>query len=273
MKKLITLLTTVLIISVLAACGKGGSGGDEKELVVGASNVPHAEILEEAQPILEEKGIKLEIEKLQDYVTPNQMLAAGELDANFFQHVPYMESQMKDNKSYDFENAGGVHIEPMGVYSQDYKSLDELPKKGTIIMSNSVGEHGRILSLLEKEGLIKLKEGVDKADATVKDIAENPKEINFKTDVEAGLLPKIYKNGEGDAVVINTNYAIDAGLNPQKDAIALEGSDSEYVNIVAVNKGDKDDKKIKTLVEVLQSKEIQDFIKKEYKGAVVPVNE
>ncbi|MCF6410401.1 MetQ/NlpA family ABC transporter substrate-binding protein [Pseudalkalibacillus salsuginis] len=273
MKRIIILLTTVFIISVLAACGNSNSGGDEKELVVGASNVPHAEILEEAEPLLEEKGIKLEIEKLQDYVTPNKMLAAGELDANFFQHVPYMETQMKDNKSYDFENAGGVHIEPMGVYSQNYKSLDDLPKKGTIIMSNSVGEHGRILSLLEKEGLIKLKEGVDKTEATVKDISENPKEINFKTDVEAGLLPNIYKNGEGDAVVINTNYAIDAGLDPKKDAIALEGSDSEYVNIIAVNKGHKDDKAIKTLVEVLQSKEIQDFINEEYNGAVVPVKE
>lgn len=137
-------------------------------------------------------------------------------------------------------------------------------------MSNSVADHGRMLALLEKEGLIKVKEGAG-YEAQVKDIAENPKKLKFKADVDAGMLPKAYKNGEGDAVLINTNYAIDAGLNPQKDAIALEGTDSPFVNIITVREGDKDKKSVKALVEVLRSKEIQAFIEKKYEGAVVPV--
>ncbi|WP_377887879.1 MetQ/NlpA family ABC transporter substrate-binding protein [Alkalihalobacillus sp. R86527] len=280
MKKLLFILS-VLALAALSACG-GNNGGnsegsssedEEKKLVVGASNVPHAEILEKAQPLLEEKGITLEIERFQDYILPNKTLANGELDANYFQTVPYMDLQMEENKNYDFVNAGGIHIEPIGVYSQEYENLDALPKGAEIIMSNSVSDHGRMLSLLEAKGLIKIKEGVDPTDAQVEDIAENPKELNFKTNVEASLLPQIYKQGEGDAVMINTNYAIDAGLNPQEDAIAREGSDSPYVNIITVNKGDEDNEAVKTLVEVLRSEEIQTFIKEEYDGAVVPVNE
>ncbi|MGM7702671.1 MetQ/NlpA family ABC transporter substrate-binding protein [Pseudalkalibacillus sp. Hm43] len=271
MKKFLSIISFALVITVLAACG-GASGSGGEELVVGASNVPHAEILEEAKPLLEEKGIDLEIETFQDYVIPNKSLDNKELDANYFQHIPYLKSQMKEH-GYEFENAGGIHIEPIGVYSKKHESLEDLPKGATIIMSNSVADHGRILSMLESKGLLTLKEGVEKSEATVKDIADNPKELNFKADVEAGLLPKIFNNGEGDAVVINTNYAIDAGLSPKDDAIALEGSDSPYVNIIAVNKGDEDNKNIKALVEVLRSKEIQDFINKEYGGAVVPVSE
>ena len=266
MKKLV--LTALIATSIfgLAACG----GKEEDKLVVGASNVPHAEILEKAQPLLEEKGIELEIKPFQDYVLPNKALADKEIDANFFQHIPYLEKEIED-KGYDFEVAGKVHLEPIGVYSQKYKSLKELPDGATIIMSNSVADHGRGLAMLQKEGIIKLKDGVDPVKATTKDIAENPKNLKFKTDIEPGLLPQVYNNKEGDAVLINSNYAIDAGLTPTKDAIALEGNDSPYVNVVAVRKGDKDKKEIKALVEVLQSKEIQDFITKEYKGAVIPV--
>ena len=281
MKKILSLFA-VLALAVLAACGannggnsegSGDGGEDSKKIVVGASNIPHAEILEKAQPILKEKGIDLEIKTFQDYILPNKTLANGELDANYFQTIPYMELQMEENDNYDFVNAGGIHIEPIGVYSQDYKSLEDLPDGAQIIMSNSVSDHGRMLSLLEAKGLIKLKDGVKPSDATVEDIAENPKNIEFKTDVEASLLPQIYQQGEGDAVMINTNYAIDAGLNPQEDAIALEDSDSPYVNVIAVNKGDEDNEAIKTLVDVLHSDEIQNFIKEEYDGAVVPVDE
>ncbi|MCA0171266.1 MetQ/NlpA family ABC transporter substrate-binding protein [Bacillus sp. RAR_GA_16] len=278
MKKFLTLIA-VLTLAVLAACGNNGdseSSGDSedsKKIVVGASNIPHAEILEKAKPMLEEKGIELEIKTFQDYILPNKTLASGELDANYFQTIPYMELQMEENDNYDFVNAGGIHIEPIGVYSQNYKSLDELPDGAQIIMSNSVSDHGRMLSLLEAQGLITLKEGVKASDATVEDIAENPKNIEFKTDVEASLLPQIYQQGEGDAVMINTNYAIDAGLNPQEDAIALEDSDSPYVNVITVNKGDEDNEAIQALVDVLHSDEIQSFIEEEYDGAVVPVDE
>ncbi|WP_409290179.1 MetQ/NlpA family ABC transporter substrate-binding protein [Peribacillus sp. SCS-37] len=274
MKKYVSLVLLLVVSAVLAACGTGGKSGngDSKTLTVGASNVPHAEILKEAQPALEKKGIELKIVKYQDYIMPNKALDEGELDANYFQHIPYLKSQIKEN-GYDFENAGGIHIEPIGVYSKKYKKLSDLPKNAEIIMSSSVADHGRILSMLEAEGMIKLKPGIDKTTAQVKDITENKKKLKFKADIEASLLPKVYENNEGDAVLINSNYAIDAKLNPVKDAIALENSDSPYVNVIAVKKGDKDKKEIKTLVEVLRSKEIQDFIKKEYKGAVVPVSE
>lgn len=274
MKKWMVLFVTVLVLA-LAACG-GKNASEEKEtgkLVVGASNVPHAEILEKAKPMLKEKGVDLEIVTFQDYILPNKALADKEIDANYFQHIPYLEAQKKEY-GYDFVNAGGVHIEPIGIYSKKYKSLEELPEGATIIMSNSVADHGRILSMLQEKGLIKLKDGVDKTKATVNDIVENPKKLKFKTDVDAGLLPQIYKNNEGDAVVINANYALDAGLNPAKDPIAVESpKDNPYVNIIAVRKGDETRKEIKTLVEVLQSKEIQDFINEQYKGAVIPAAE
>ena len=278
MKKFLGFALILVLSIALAACGSdsdSGSKDSDKEtskLVVGASNVPHAEILEKAKPILEEKGIELEIETFQDYVLPNKALANKELDANYFQHIPYLESQMKEN-GYDFVNAGGIHIEPIALYSKEYKSLDKLPKGATIIMSSSVADHGRALSLLEQNGLIKLKDGIDKTTATTKDIVENKKNLKFDANYEASLLPKIYDEGEGDAVLINSNYAIDAGLNPIKDSIAIEDSESPYVNVIAVNKGDEDKKAIKTLVEVLHSKEIQDFITEEYDGAVVPVKE
>lgn len=279
MKKLFSFVLALSFVLLLAACGTSeekSTGGDEKaettELVVGASNVPHAEILEEASALLEEKGIELKIETFQDYVLPNKALDSKELDANYFQHIPYLTAQIKEN-GYDFVSAGGIHIEPIGVYSKKYKDLNDLPNGAQLIMSNSVADHGRLLSLLEAEGLIKLKEGIDKTTATTEDVVENTKNLKFDTNYEAALLPQIYNNGEGDAVLINSNYAIDAGLNPLEDSIAIENSESPYVNVIAVRKGDENKEAIKTLVEVLRSKEVQDFILEKYKGAVVPVSE
>jgi D-methionine transport system substrate-binding protein len=279
MKKLVAGLFTAASIFTLGACGtadegsQGNGGGEEaKEITVGASNIPHAEILEQAKPILEEEGIELNIETYQDYVLPNKDLESGEIDANYFQHIPYLESQIADN-GYDFVNAGGIHIEPIGVYSKKYDSLEELPEGATILMSNSVADHGRILTLLEAKGLITLKEGVEKTAATLEDIAENPKNLQFDYEYEAALLPQLYENEEGDAVLINSNYAIDSGLNPLEDSIAIEDKESPYVNVIAVNSGDEDNEAVKALVEVLRSEEIQDFILEEWGGAVVPVKE
>ncbi|KKK39359.1 methionine ABC transporter substrate-binding protein [Mesobacillus campisalis] len=285
MKKWLSTIFAAVFILVLAACGTNGDEGNQaneggtseenaetQELTVGASNVPHAEILEEAKPLLEKKGITLNIETFQDYVIPNQALDSGELDANYFQHIPYLEAQMAEH-GYKFENAGGIHIEPIGIYSQEVKNLEDLPDGAQIILSSSVADHGRALSLLEKEGLITIKEGVDKTKATLEDVVKNPKNLKFDAEYEAALLPQIYNNGEGDAVLINSNYAIDAGLNPLEDSIAIEESDSPYVNVIAVREGDKDKEAIKTLVEVLRSQEIQDFILEKYEGAVVPVSE
>ncbi|GKV56960.1 lipoprotein [Sporosarcina sp. NCCP-2222] len=280
MKKIISALLLASLVLALAACGtkdkdnNNASSGEESQektkIVVGASNTPHAVILKKAKPLLEEKGYELEIETYQDYVLPNKDLDAGDLDANYFQHIPYMEGQIADF-GYDFVNAGSIHIEPIGVYSKKYKSLDELPEGATILISNSVADHGRVLAMLEEKGLITLAEGVDKVKAELSDIVDNPKNLKFDANYEPALMPQLYNNDEGDALLINSNYAIDAGLNPLEDAIALESQDSPYVNIITVNKGNENNEAIKALVEVLKSKEIQDFILEEWKGSVVPV--
>ncbi|MGR9048939.1 MetQ/NlpA family ABC transporter substrate-binding protein [Halobacillus faecis] len=281
MKKIWTSLIAVLLIVVLAACGSSsedentsgaeGEEGGTKEIKVGATSVPHAEVLEKAKPLLEEEGITLEIEEYQDYILPNQDLDEGRIDANYFQTIPYMEIQ-EEEKGYDFANLGGIHIEPIGVYSQKYESLEDVEEGTTLVMSRSVSTHGRILSLLEKEGLIKLDESVEKVDATVQDVVENPKNIEFDTGVDAANLPQVYQREEDVLVAINTNYAIEAGLSPSEDSIILEESDSPYVNVVAANSDDKDNEALNTLVEVLRSEEIVNFIKEEYDGAVVPVS-
>ncbi|MFP3323856.1 MetQ/NlpA family ABC transporter substrate-binding protein [Planococcus sp. SIMBA_160] len=275
MKKLV--FGSFAAVLALSACGaedsgSGASEGETSTLKVGASNIPHAEILEQAKPILEEQGIELEIDTYQDYIFPNQDLDSGDLDANYFQHTPYLESQIADH-GYDFVSAGGIHIEPIGVYSQDYSSLEELPQDATILMSNSVADHGRILAMLEAEGLITLEEGIDKTTAETSDIVENEKNLQFETEYEAALLAQMYESGEGDAVLINSNYAIDAGLSPMEDAIALESSDSPYANIIAVQSGDENNEDIQALVEVLTSQEIQDFILEEWDGSIVPVEQ
>lgn len=280
MKKFLSFLLISVVVLALAACGSAedekttGEGGKEesKTITIGASNGLHDIILEQAKPILAEEGIELDIKPYQDYVMPNQDLESGDLDANYFQHIPYLETEIKD-KGYDFVNAGGIHIEPIGIYSQKYKSLDELPEGATIIISNSVGDQGRILTLLEAKGLIKLDENVDKAVATVDDIVENPKNLTIDNSSAPEMLVTYYEEGEGDAVVINSNFAIDAGINPIKDSIAIEDSESPYVNVIAVRSEDKDNEAIKRLVEVLHSDEIQQFILDEWGGAVVPVNE
>lgn len=285
MKKLLTGILLLGLLFALAACGakddageKNASGQEdgakdaveETTVVVGASNTPHAIILEKAAPILKEKGIVLKIETYQDYVLPNKDLESGDLNANFFQHIPYLNQQIIDH-GYKFANAGAIHIEPMAVYSTKYKTIEDLPDGAVIIFSNSVAEHGRVLSLLESVGLIKLADGVDKVMAEVKDIVENPKNLQFDANYEPALLPQLYKNDEGDAVVINANYAIDAGLNPLEDSIAIEATESPYANIITVREGDENTDAIKTLVEVLKSKEIQDFILEEWGGDVIPV--
>lgn len=275
-KKLVASLLTASLALGLAACGsddKSSSDSKETTIKIMASNTPHKEILQKAEPILEKEGVDLEIETAQDYIIPNKALASGDIDANYFQHIPYLTQQMKDNKDYDFVNVGGIHIEPIAIYSKKYKSLDELPKGAKIIISKSVADQGRILTLLEANDLIKLKDGVDKTTAEIKDIAENPKDLKIDPAVNAEMLVQTYNNSkDADAVVINSNFAIDAGLDPKKDSIAIEDDESPYVNVIAVRKEDKDNESIKKLVDVLHSKEIQDYITEEWGGSVVPVS-
>ncbi|MBT2657436.1 MetQ/NlpA family ABC transporter substrate-binding protein [Bacillus sp. ISL-18] len=274
MKKVFSLIGIALLAFALSACGaakddtaKKGKDGNVK-LVVGASAVPHAEVLEAAKPLLKKKGIDLEVQVFQDYVLPNVALRDKEIDANYFQTPGYLALQMKENKDFKFVSVGEIHKEPIGIYSKKYKSLKDLPTGAKIIMSDSFSDHGRILPIFEKAGLIKLKEGVG-ANARVEDIVENPKKLDFSTLIEAKLLASSFESGEGDAVVINTNYALEGGIDIGKYGIAFEGSDVVPANLVVVRAEDKNRPEIKTLVEVLKSKEIQKFIKDKYKGAVL----
>lgn len=287
MKRIFALLS-VLLILILAACGGNSntneeatdqteSNNEETEatepvtIKVGASSVPHAEVLEEAQPILAEQGIELEIEVYEDYVLPNDDLASGELDANYFQHIPYLEQTIADT-GYELTHIGGIHIEPMGAYSKTFADIDSIPEGTEVILSNSVSDHGRVLGLFQSAGLITLADGVEVAAATIDDIADNPKNLTFTPDYEPAFLPELYETEADTLVVINTNYAIEAGLNPLEDSLFIEGEDSPYVNVIAVKTEDENNEALKTLVEVLHSEEIQNFILENYAGAVVPVN-
>ncbi|MEQ6377100.1 MetQ/NlpA family ABC transporter substrate-binding protein [Bacillaceae bacterium S4-13-56] len=301
MKKVWLTVISALFILALAACGTSdensadtennaaanqaseenntatneGTEQEEQDLVtlkVGATSVPHAEVLEQAQPLLEEQGVQLEIEVYQDYLLPNEDLSNGGLDANYFQHIPYLEQQIADF-GYDFVNAGGIHIEPMGIYSKNIKSVDDIKEGTVVIMSRSIADHGRILSLLEREGILKLSDDVNKVEATEDDIVENPLNLEFDASIDAGFLPEYYEREEDALVAINTNYAIEAGLIPTEDALILEGSESPYVNVIAVRSEDKESEAIQKLVDVLRSEEIQNFINEKYEGAVVPVSE
>ncbi|NMD99755.1 MetQ/NlpA family ABC transporter substrate-binding protein [Selenomonas bovis] len=275
MKKVFALIAALAFSALaLAGCGSqqsASSGASSvasgaKTLKVGATAVPHAEILEAAKPLLEKEGITLEIVEFNDYVQPNLALNDKELDANFFQHEPYLKNFMDEHKEVKLKNAAGIHIEPMGVYSKKIKKLDELKDGATIAIPNDPTNGGRSLLLLEKAGIIKLKEGVGEK-ATVGDIAENKKNIKFQ-EVEAAQVPRTLD--DVDAAVINSNFAMQVNLDPTKDAMFIEDSTSPYVNIIAVREGDENRPEIQALIKVLHSDEIKQFITEKYKGAVVP---
>ncbi|OJG54183.1 YaeC family lipoprotein [Enterococcus haemoperoxidus] len=280
-KKLFGLAALALVTVGLVACGGGKdktddskSAGSEKEssvLKVGASASPHAEILEQVKPILKKEGIDLEIVQFDDYILPNKNLAEGDIDANYFQHIPYFNLQVKENK-YDFANAGGIHIEPMGLYSKRIKDIKDLKEGATIITSNSESDWGRIITILQDADLVTVKDGVDLETATFEDIDKNPKNLKFIHNINPEVLTTTYNNDEADLVAINANFAYSAGLNPLKDSVLLEKDNSPYVNIVAVRSEDKDSDKIKKLIDALHSKEIQDWILEKWDGSVKPVN-
>jgi D-methionine transport system substrate-binding protein len=264
------LLTVVAVTLVLGACGNKKS--DDAVLKIGATPTPHAEILEHIKPMLEKEGVTLEITTYTDYTLPNKALANKDIDANYFQHVPFFNEAVAEN-DYDFVNAGGIHLEPVGIYSQKYKSLEEIPEGSTIYVSNSKTDWGRAIQILADAGLVTLKKGVDPLTATFDDIDKNEKNLKFNYESDPAMMTTLYENKEGAAELINSNFAVDKGLDPKKDAIALEKESSPYANIIAVRKGDEDSEKVKKLVKVLHSKEVQDWITDKWKGAVVPVNE
>lgn len=277
MKKLVLLLSALLLVVFAAGCGGGdkkpassgapaSSGGSKVTLKVGASPVPHTEILEQIKPVLAKQNIELKIVEFSDYVQPNMALGDKELDANFFQHEPYLLNFIDEHKNLKLKSAGGVHVEPMGVYSKKLKKLDELKEGDIVAIPNDPTNGGRALLLLEKSGVIKLKAGLG-VKATVQDVTENKKKIQFK-EIEAAQLPRSLDDVA--VAVINTNFAMQASLNPTKDALFIEDKTSPYANIVAVREGDEKRPEIVALMKALQSKEIKEFIEKKYGGSIVP---
>ena len=258
---------------LLAACGNEETADTEETTIrVGASNVPHAEIIESVIPTLEEEGITVEIERYNDYVIPNVALEEGDIDANYFQHEPFFEEAVAEN-DYDFVNAGAIHIEPIGAYSQRHNELEDLPEEATVLVSSNASDHGRVLAILQDAELITVDENVDLTTASFDDIAENPLNLQFEYEYDPALMPTLLEQDEGDVVFINSNFAVDHNLNPLEDAMAVEKSSSPYGNIVAIRSEDEDNPAISRLIEVLKSEETQEYILDTWDGAVVPVTE
>lgn len=292
MKKWTLSLLTLVLVLVLAACGSnnaanngaaGNTAGETSaaegnaadsgnqtaaepvKLVVGAT-VPHADILKLIAPKLKEEGVELEVKEFTDYVQPNVQLYEKELDANYFQHQPYLDEQNSQN-GFDLVPVVGVHVEPFGAYSNKIKSADELADGATIAIPNDPTNGGRALLLLQKQGLIKLKDDAG-ITATAKDIVENPKNLKFK-ETDAAMLPRLLP--EVDLALINTNFALEANLNPTKDALFIEDKDSPYTNLLVARPDNKDSEAIQKLAKALTSDEVRTFINDTYEGALVPV--
>lgn len=254
----------------LTACGGKENKADDKTITVAASPTPHAEILEAAKDLLKEKGYTLEIKEFDDYPQQNVVVDEGEFDANYFQHQPYLDN-FNEEKGSDLVSAAKIHYEPLGIYPGTSEDLENIKDGAKIAVPNDATNEARALLLLEENGIITLKEDAG-LNATKKDVEENHHNIEI-VELDAAQIARVVE--ELDFVVLNGNYALDAGFNVQTDAIAKEEADSEaaqtYANIIAVKKENKDSEKIKALVEVLQSEEIGKFITDTYEGAVVPM--
>ena len=273
-KKILALaLAGVLVVGALTGCGSSKSESsekktDDKKITVAASATPHAEILEEAKTLLKDKGYELEVKIFDDYVQPNNVVESGEFDANYFQHVPYLE-QFNEEKGTHLVVAGKIHYEPFGIYPGTKKDLKDIAKGDKIAVPNDTTNEARALLLLQDNGIIKLKDGAG-IKATVNDIEENPNNIEI-VELEAAQVPRVVN--EVAYVVLNGNYALEANYTVKKDALAYEKSDSEaaktYVNVIAVKEGNENSEKIKALVDVLKSDSIKKFIDEKYDGAVI----
>ncbi|WLG85136.1 MetQ/NlpA family ABC transporter substrate-binding protein [Pseudomonas cucumis] len=255
----------VLLFTALAAALTAGLAQAGEKLVVAATPVPHAEILELIKPTLAKEGVDLEIKVFTDYVQPNVQVDQKRLDANYFQTLPYLKS-FNEGKGTNLVTVIGVHVEPFGGYSKKVKSLAELKDGATIAIPNEGSNSGRALILLQKAGLIELKDPKN-AVSTPKDIAKNPHNFKFK-ELESAMLPRVLDQVDLD--MINTNYALEAGLNPAKDALVIEGADSPYVNFLVARPDNKDSVAIQKLAKALTSPEVKAFIAKKYSGAVLP---
>lgn len=259
------MLKKTLSALALAALAVGAQAADV--LKVAATSVPHAEILNFVKPQLKAQGVDLQVREFSDYIQPNAAVEDKQLDANFFQHQPYLDSYNKDRKTSLVQVPGGkVHVEPFGAYSLKIKSLKDLKDGAAVAIPNDPSNGGRALILLAKQGLIELKDPKSLT-PTPLDVVKNPKKLKFK-ELEAALLPRAL--ADVDLALINTNYAIEAKLNPTKDALFIEGADSPYTNIVVARADRANDASIAKLIKALHSAETKKFILDKYKGAVVP---
>ena len=279
MKKRMSLLLVIAMSLAMLVTGCGSSKSessdkktDDKKITVAASATPHAEILEEAKTLLKDKGYELEVKVFDGYVQPNNVVESGEFDANYFQHVPYLE-QFNEEKGTHLVVAGKIHYEPFGIYPGTKKDLKDIAKGDKIAVPNDTTNEARALLLLQDNGIIKLKDGAG-IKATVNDIEENPNNIEI-VELEAAQVPRVVN--EVAYVVLNGNYALQAGFSVAKDALAYEKSDSEaaktYVNVIVVKEGNENNEGVKALVDVLKSDEIKKFINDTYDGAVIPFEE
>lgn len=300
MKKRVTavILTAALAVASLAGCGSTATSEsaaqatgsadtaatteaatqaaeststEDKTITVAASATPHAEILEQAKSILAEQGWDLQVTVFDDYVQPNNVVDSGEFDANYFQHIPYLDSFNEEHGTH-LVNAGGIHYEPFGIYPGTKSSLDDLESGDVIAVPNDTTNEARALLLLQDNGILTLKDGVG-LEATVNDIVENPKDVKIQ-ELAAEQVARVRE--EVAFVVLNGNYALQAGLSVSKDAIKYETADSEaaktYVNVIAVKEGNENSEKTKALVDVLKSDAIKQYINDTYDGAVIPFN-
>ncbi|MGI6093710.1 MAG: MetQ/NlpA family ABC transporter substrate-binding protein [Veillonellaceae bacterium] len=269
MKKF-TKLTAVLLVllfalGITAGCSKQSTPGADKPLKVGVTAGPHAEVMDVVKKVAEKDGLKIEVIEFNDYIQPNVALFQGDIDANSFQHQPYLDNIIQD-RNYDIVSVAKTVIFPMGIYSKKIKSLNEIQAGAVVAIPNDPTNGGRALLLLEKLGLIKLKPNVG-ISAAVTDIAENPKNLKIK-ELEAAQIPRSLD--DIDFAAINTNYAMTAGLIPNKDAIALEDLNSPYANLIAVKAANKDNPAVQKLVKAYQSDEVKKFIQEHFKGSVSP---
>ncbi|OZB64172.1 MAG: methionine ABC transporter substrate-binding protein [Lysobacterales bacterium 14-68-21] len=256
-------LLAAAAVLALAACGKPAT--DESRLVVAATAVPHAEILQVVKPILEKQGVTLDVRVFNDYVQPNDQLVQKQVDANYFQTEPYLDAYNRDRKT-QLVTVVGVHIEPFGAYSRRVKSLAELSAGADVVIPNDPSNNSRALILLDKAGVIKLKDPSN-ALSTQRDIIDNPKQLKFR-ELDSAMLPRVLD--QVDLALINTNYALDAGLEPTRDALAIESKDSPYVNFLVARPDNRDDPRVQKLAKALTGPEVKAFIQSKYQGAVLP---
>ena len=264
-KKLLTALVSLGVFTFIFSIFIGGSVLASEPLRVGATPVPHAEILEHIKDKLASVGVEIEIVEFTDYVTPNLALADGSIDANFFQHIPYL-NQFKEDRDLDLTYTVKVHIEPYGLYSKKVDNVEDLEKGAVIALPNDPSNEARALQILHRKGLIKL-EDPDDLKATPQDIAENKNNFKFR-ELQAAQLPRVLV--DVDAAFINTNYALEADLNPIKDALLIEDKESPYANVLAVRSGEENTFGIRMLSKFLKSNVVREFIENNYGGAIVP---